>query len=92
MVKNACHGNGFISRGKHKFTCPQQLPTSTLYHTVSRGAALTLREKNGPGRAHGGYKFPLYWSRTLLMTIKGEKTMNRLSLIRYTSAVALGLS
>ncbi len=26
------------------------------------------------------------------MTIKGEKTMNRLSLIRYTSAVALGLS
>lgn len=28
----------------------------------------------------------------LLMTIKGEKTMNRLSLIRYTSAVALGFS
>ncbi|WP_217282196.1 hypothetical protein, partial [Klebsiella variicola] len=89
MVKNACHGNGFISWGKHKFTCPQQLPTSTLYHTVSRGAALTLRDKNGPGRAHGRYKFPLYWSRTLLMMIKGEKVMNRLSLIRYTSAAAL---
>ena len=60
-------------------------------HCISRCCA-DIREKNGPGRAHGGYKFPLYWSRTLLMTIKGEKTMNRLSLIRYTSAVALGLS
>ncbi len=41
VVKNGCHGSGFMPVGKQKFTSQQQLPTLIMYHTVSRGGSLT---------------------------------------------------